>query len=73
MAKLYIAEDVNLRRHYLTKIEMASDDSTGHASKLLPAPNSSSDAMNISVAKIFDFVKRHSEDFHGRSVALQKY
>ena len=67
MAKLYIAEDVNLRRHYLTKIEMASDDSTGHASKLLPAPNSSSDAMNISVAKIFDFVKRHSEDFEADS------
>ena len=67
VAKLYIVEDINLRRHYLTKIEMASDDSTGRASNLPPTPQSSSDATDVSVAKIFDFGKRHSEDFEADS------
>ena len=67
VAKLYIVEDINLRRHYLTKIEMASDDSTGRTSNLPPTPQSSSDATDVSVAKIFDFVKRHSEDFEADS------
>ena len=65
--KLYVTEElVNGHTFYLTKIEMAPNDSTGLL-RNEGSPLNSSSGAEVSVAQIFDFVKRNWEKFESDS------
>ena len=66
IAKLYVTEEVgNINKFYLTKIEMVPTDSTVLGKNAF-APNSSVDT-EISVADIYDFVKRNNDKYEADS------
>ena len=67
VAKLYISESYDkVKRFYLTKIEMVPADSTGlnHDNDIVP---NSSAGTTVSIADVFEFVKKHNDDFESDS------
>ena len=65
IAKLYVTENIgDEHKFYLTKIKMESNDSINQSKN--SGRNSSFDS-DISIAQIFDFVKRHDADFEADS------
>lgn len=63
IAKLYITENVgNEHKFYLTKIEMEPSDSMGQSRSSDPKSSNDSNSV-ISVANIFNFVKKNNSNF----------